>query len=159
MTVSAAYKAAVFASETSEAFITFLKIDHDDLAEPIYLCNDRVDTVSGGITYIGFPFNYIAPAMSGDKAPVAKLELDNVSRTIVEAIRGLKSPPIISTFFAMVSDPESIEASWPDFYLSDAYYDRLVVSGTLLLESLRNEPFPAHSFMPSNFPGLFGGVV
>jgi hypothetical protein len=159
VTVSDSFKADVFAQETGEAFIILLAIDHDDLSSPIYLGSDGVDTISNSKTYIAYPFDFIAPAMAGDKEPAAKIEIDNVSREIIEAIRGLSSPPTIEVDIVRASVPDTIEVSFPDFLLNDVTYDRLVVSGTMVVETLGNEPFPAHSFLPSNFPGLFGGVV
>ena len=158
MAVSDAFKAAVFAQETGEAFLTLLTIDHDDLADPIRLSSDGVDTTSNGETFVAFPFRFVAPPMAPDKDPFARLEVDNVSREIIEAVRGLSSAPTIDVDMVRASDPDTVEASFPQFLLNDITYDRTVVSGTLVVEILSAEPFPAHAFMPSGFPGLFGGA-
>jgi len=155
MTVSPAFKAAVFAQETSEAFLVLLTIDHDDFVEPLRFTSNGVDTVSNGDTFLAFPFRFIPPS-DDDSDQQAKLEIDNVDRRIVEAIRRLSSPPTISVNLVRESAPDTIEVEFPEFLLQGVKYDRLVVSGTLSVESLDNDPIPAHSFMPSFFPGLFG---
>ena len=48
-----------------------------------------------------------------------------------------------------------VEAQWPEFLLTNIRYDAATISGTLKLETLEREPFPAGSFTPSQFPGLF----
>lgn len=159
MSVSDAFKAAVFAQETGEAFLILLTVDHDDLDAPLRFSSDGVDTTSNGNVYYAYPFTFTLPPMADEKPPFANLVIDNVSREIVSAIRGLSSAPTISAIGVLASDPDEIEVQLPDFKLARVTYDRLIVSGTLLVDSLMNEPFPAHSFMPSNFPGLFAGVA
>jgi hypothetical protein len=53
------------------------------------------------------------------------------------------------------SSLDSIEARWPAFQLTNIKYDASVITGTLNLELEDREPFPAGSFVPSFFAGLF----
>lgn len=159
MSVSDDFKAAVFAQETGEVFLVLLAITHDSMEETLRFSSDKVDTVSNGETYLGFPFNFIFPPVSADRAPYAQIEIDNIDRRITEAISELSTPPTVEVFMIRASAPDDIEVQLPDFKLSNVMYDRLVISGTLTVETLGAEPFPAHSFMPSNSPGLFGGVA
>ncbi len=64
------------------------------------------------------------------------------------------SGPTIVMEVVRGSDPDTVEASFPDFRLLSAEYDALFVEGELGLE-LNGEPFPSASFDPARFPGLF----
>ena len=39
--------------------------------------------------------------------------------------------------------------------VSNARYDRLVVTGDLQMDFLEREPYPADSYTPENAPGVF----
>jgi len=50
---------------------------------------------------------------------------------------------------------DTIDASWPEFQLTNISYNATTITGTLRLETLESEPYPAGSFTPGYFPGLF----
>ena len=45
--------------------------------------------------------------------------------------------------------------SFPNFLVGGIQYNADSIIATLTVASLVNEPFPAHTFTPSYFPGLF----
>ena len=153
--VSNLVKQAINAQETGEVFIVLLTIDHPDLAEPMRLSSDAVDTVSRSNTYVAFPFDISLPNDQADRPPRAGLRIDNVDRQIVQTLRTITSAPTVLMEVVLGSDPDTVEASWPDFQLLDADYDHLVVAGELGQELFLNEPWPGRSFTPADFPGLF----
>jgi hypothetical protein len=55
----------------------------------------------------------------------------------------------------LASDPDTVEAKFVDFKLTNVTYDAHVVQGDLTIEDFTAEPFPAASFSPSLFPGIF----
>ena len=153
--VSAAARAALNAQQTAEAFITLLTIDHADLASPIRVCNDAVDTVSNGNTFVAFPFQLTLPT-DADGVPVrAQLVIDNVDQQIVTAVRSIATAPTVLIQLVLASTPDTIEMAWPDFLLKDVSYDALIVSGQLTFERYEVEPYPARRMTPTNFPGMF----
>jgi len=149
-----AAKQALAASETADAFLILLTIDHPDLAQPIRVTSDGVDTVSRGNIFIAFPFALILPDDSDDRPPRARLAIDNVDRQIVEAIRSIGSAPTVLMEIIRAADPDTVEASFVGFRLTNTRYDELVVEGDLTLESFVAEPYPATIFSPADFPGL-----
>ena len=153
--LTTAAKRALAASETQEAFLILLTIDHPDLAPPIRVTSDAVDTVSRGETFIAFPFALSLPDDSDDRPPRARLAIDNVDRQIVQAIRSIGSAPTVLIEIVRASAPETVEASFAEFTLTNTRYDALVVEGDLTLESFLTEPYPAAIFSPADFPGLF----
>lgn len=152
---SLTFREAVFASETSEAFLMLLTIDHETLSEPLRFSSDSVDTTSRGETYLAFPFQLTLPVNDSDRIPYVNLTIDNIHRTIVQTIRELTSPPTLTIEIVLGSTPDVVEAIFPEFILRDVSYDKLVIQGNLSIESLEIEPFPAETYNTINFPGLF----
>jgi hypothetical protein len=87
--------------------------------------------------------------------PNVTLSIDNVDRQIVNAVRALTGPPTVTVSVVLASSPNTIEAGPYQMTLRDASYDSLVVSGTLSVEDMMNEPYPVDLMTPANFPGLF----
>lgn len=153
MTLSNDALAEVFAPE-SDGFLVLLTIEHDDLAVPIRVVNNTEDVDSNGETYTAFPFEVSMPTDSDDGPPRMHLVIDNISREIGEAIRTITSPATVSASAVRLADPDSVEATAPDFTLRNVTYDALTVQGDLELEDVSREPFPARTYSPAEFPGL-----
>jgi hypothetical protein len=153
--VSDPFRQAVFAQETGEAILVLMEIDHPDLAEPIRVTHNDIDVVSNGSTYIAFPFQIELPTDSDNKAPTARLTIDNVDRRITETVRQIQSPPTVDMRVVRGSDPDTIETEFPQFQLRNITYDAQTISGELNVEQFAAEPYPAGRFTPAEFPGLF----
>lgn len=153
--LSLSAKQALFSAETGEAFLILLTLDHASLAAPIRVTSDAVNTVSQGNTFIAFPFDLVIPDDTEGASPRARLIIDNIDRTIVAAIRAVSSSPSALIEIVLASDPDTIEASFPDFKLTNVSYDSLSVSGDLTVEDFTAEPWPSAIFSPANFPGMF----
>jgi len=149
-------KQSLNAPETGEVFLLLLTISHASLAVPIRVANNLENVVSGGQTFVAFPFTIVLPDDKEDQAPKIHLVIDNVDRSIVQAVRTLTSPPTIQLDVALASQPDTLEASFPGFTLRQANYDQLVVEGDLTLEEIVLEPFPEGAFTPQDFPGIYG---
>jgi hypothetical protein len=146
----------LFASQTGEAFIVLLTLSHPTLANPIRVCSDGQALISNGNTYVAFPFRISLPAEAEGAPPTTELEIDNVDRSIVKAVREATGEPIqISMSVVLASSPNTIEAGPFDFTLRNVEYDASVVRGQLQYEDILNEPYPGDTMTPSRFPGLF----
>jgi hypothetical protein len=55
----------------------------------------------------------------------------------------------------LASSPDVVEVSFPGFLMSGISYNANQVTAELSVETLTLEPFPANTFTPSYFPGLF----
>ena len=154
-TLSVTARAAANSEDTSEVFLTLLTIDHDSLAAPIRVSSDSVDTVSNGNTFIAFPFNLALPDDTDNASPRARLTIDNIDRTIVEAVRSINTAATVLIQIVLASDPDTVEISFIDFKLTNITYDDIVVTGDLTVENFTAEPFPSATFSPSLFPGIY----
>lgn len=155
MPVTDAFRRAAFDPETGEVFLVLLTIDHPDIHPPIRVVNNTENIPSRGNEFIAFPFDLQIPDSREDAPPRARLTIDNVSREIALAIRQVTTPPSVLMEIIRAADPDIVEASFPGFVLRDVRWDALQVSGELAVEDLAREPFPAGTFTPGQFPGLF----
>ena len=154
---------AVNASETGEAFLTLLTLDHSTLSEPIRVTNDPMvelstgvrGVVSNGDEYIALPFDLVLPDQDEGQLPRAKLRIDNVNREIVKAVRQISTPLQMTIQIVLGSDPDTVEAEITKFELRDVKADSLTVEGELNTKQFDREPYPAARFTPSGFPALF----
>jgi len=167
--VSLNFRQAAYAQETGRFPIALITFEHDDLASPVRISADPTErsttyttdsqvvysTTSRGNEYIYLPVSLILPDDTEDGPGEIKLEIDNVSRELISTIRSIYTPPTGTLELVMDNDLDTVELQWPDFLLGNVTYDASVVTGILSFETLIREPFPAGSFTPSAFPGLF----
>ncbi len=153
--VSLTARQALNAPETGEAFLILLTLDHVDLAVPIRVTNDALDVTSRGDEFIAFPFELFLPDDDDSRAARAVLRIDNIDRQVVKAVREISGAPTVLIEVVRAADPDTVEASFPDFRLVNVTYDAHVVQGELTVEDFTAEPYPAGVFSPAAFPGLF----
>ena len=154
-TLSQAARRAVNAQETDAVFLLLLTLDHEDLAEPIRVVNNTQDVASRGDTYIAYPFEITLPDEDPESVTRVTLRIDNVDREIVKNLRATTSPLSVGLEVVIAASPDTLEAGPFKMTLVSAEYDALTVTGELAFEDVLNEPFPGHSYVPSEYPGLF----
>jgi hypothetical protein len=152
-TVSQTFKSALFARETDEVFIVLIDLLYD--ATHFRVCSESTDVTSNGETFYSFPFEISLPDSSEKEISQGTLTIDNISQDIVAGIRAATSPPTVTIQIVLASDPDTVEVEFTDYILTNVTYDALLISGSLSIESFIGEPFPADSFTPGDFPGLF----
>lgn len=153
--VSTTYKAASFSQETDQVFLGLLEIDQAALPAPIRIVNNTENVTHNGNLYTAFPFEFTLPQDSDENMPAATISVDNVDRQIVEMIRSMTGPATVTVTVVLASSPDVIEAGPYVMTLRDTGYDAYQVTGRLDVEDMLNEPYPADSFTPNTFPGLF----
>lgn len=164
-TVSLTFREAIFAQETGEQPLVLITLSHPSFTIPLRLCTSPVErfsvvplrygVTSRGNQYTFVPMSLVLPDDSGDKAPTARLVTDNDDREIVKVIRSLSTVPTGTLEVVLASSPDLVEAQFPDFDVKDIHYDAETVSLEFSMTSLEDEPYPAHTFNPAYFPGLF----
>jgi len=164
-TVSLTARTSVNAEQTGEIWVFLLTITHETLEEPLRFSSDPTarlsdepltyGTVSRGDTYEFLPLDVVMPDDSDATPPAIKLSLDNILRTTVPLLRSISTPASVTTELVLASDPDTVEVSYPAFNLTNADYDSGTVTVDLTMDALATEPFPAGTFTPSGFGGLF----
>ena len=163
--ISTAFLEALNSQETDEVVICLLTITHDEIADTIYLSSDATTrlsddplvyaTASRGNNYLYLPFTFTMPDDKSDTPPRVQLSFDNIERTLVTLLRSVSSPVNVKVELILASSPDVVEIEMPVMQLSDVSIDVDQIGATLVVDSLVNEPYPAGSFTPSNFPAIF----
>jgi hypothetical protein len=144
-----------------------ITLDHESMAEPILLSTDPTQrvletdtvllygTISRGLTYYFFPMRIKLPDDTDAGPGEMGLEIDNIERTLTEAIRTIFSPVSVKVEIVMDNAPDVVDIEWPEYQLTNVRYDASMITGTLVLDNMMREPFPGLSFSPSTAPGIF----
>lgn len=166
-TLSSQALRAVYAEETGEYPILLLTITATSIVEPVLISSDATQrvyedaeqilygTVSRGMTFFFVPFQIVLPSDTEDSAPQCSITIDNVSRQLMTVIRTLTQPPTVSMELVMSGSRDVVEAVFPGFAISSITYDAMTITGDLRVDAMVTEPFPAGTFTPSQFPGMF----
>jgi hypothetical protein len=155
MTLSATAKAAMFAQETSEIFFTLLTIVSTDPAVTLRLVDNYSDVTSNGETYTGFPFKLVMLSDQDENLPEATLQFDAVDRTMINFVRNLVDPPMVTIQVVLASSPNTKEYESPALTLRGVGWNSLIVTGKLSVENLVGKRWPSEAMTPALFPGLF----
>jgi len=153
--ISTAGRAALYAAQTDDIWLQLLTIEHSSIGTPIRLAANTEAVVSRGDTYLAFPFEIALPATGQESV---ELIVDNVSRELIDEVRSIDTPLTITLEVVRAADPDTVEAGPFEFQSRAVEYDVQRMRFTLAYEPLLNEPFPAHSYTPIDYPGLFQAV-
>ena len=147
---------SLLAQETEKVWLVCLTIDHADLTSPIRLVNDKQDLTRTAGTFTAFPFQVTLPSEDEQETPRATLTIDNVDRTVIQALRSITSAPDITIEVVLQDSPNTVEAGPFEFQLHSITYDAQAIRGDLGYQSdFLNEGFPKLAFTPNTAQGLF----
>lgn len=119
--------------------------------------NDEVvhGIVSRSNNYIFIPFRLTLPDEQVASAPRCQLSVMDVTRYLTPILRSITSPPSVLIELVMTASPNTVEVAFSGFQMGAVNYNKDQITAELVVQSLATEPFPAHTFTPSYFPGLF----
>lgn len=143
---------------SSEAWLWLMTItDVSDPENPVIqlFVNNNVPVVSRLKTYIPFAFAVDMFIDDGDRIPTMGLTVDNVTRELIDEIRLITSPLQVDLELVAASNPDLVEISVPRMTLRDISYTGLSLTGTLMLDDVLNQRFPAERVDPQQYGGLF----
>lgn len=159
------FRQALFAQESGEVPIFLLTITHASLAAPIYLTTDPTErystdplgyrTVSRSINFLYAGVDVTIPDEQDKSPPASKLTIANVARDLIPLARSVSSPPQVKIEAVLASDLNTVEMTWPALDMSNLQYDANQLVFDLTMDSLVTEPYPAGTFSPAYFAGLF----
>ena len=113
------------------------------------------NVTSNGEVFTATSFAIAFPTDDPEQPPRARIQIDNVNREIVQAVRSIDTSPAIQLDIVRHAAPDTLEITLPDFQLTNITYDALVVTGDLTFENFLQEPYPSPRFDPGRFPGGF----
>ena len=99
----------------ADGILVLLEMTAPSFGATLRLVNDTRDWISGGQTYIGFPFRFKLPNDVAGQVPRAQLEIDNVGREMTADLESLQPNEIITATIRIAdkADPETIFQTIP----------------------------------------------
>ncbi len=155
MPISQEFQTAAFAEETSDGLLVLLTIDNPELEAPIRVVNNRVDIVSNGNDFQAFPFEIILPTNDPDSPPKSQLKIDNITLELTQILRSITTAPTVGIEVVRINNFDAIELEFPPLQLTNIRMDALQITGDLMADDLVAITYPAYSFVPAYFPGIF----
>lgn len=160
---------AVFSPDSDkELFILLTIYDPEDETTPILWLTDSFNqrisenseevtygVVSRGQSFTFLPVEISLPSEEEAQAPRCSISITDVTRYVVPLLRETVGQPKVLMELVLSSSPNTVEVSFDGFYIVGATYSMNTVSLELSMVDYEREPFPAHSFSPLYFPGLF----
>ena len=159
--VSPVALSALFSQETEEAFVPLILLNHPEMTEPFRVAGSRSDVITNdtfqfNATYYAYPFSIQLPDEQEDRPPEVSIIIDNIDKRLVDFLRTpARGSPTITLTIVLESTPTVIEAGPFEFTLRSVTWNRLTIRGVLSYEQILDEPYPAGTFNPAEFPGLF----
>lgn len=165
--LSPAALAAMFSPDADKTLITLLTVTGAGIATPVRLADHYLQrisetddevlygVVSNGNNFIFLPFQITLPQEEQAAVPRCRITLHDVTRYLIPQLRTITSAPSVQVDLVLNSAPNTIEVSFGSFLMGGISYDAGSINADLTVESLATEPFPAHTFTPGYFPGLF----
>jgi hypothetical protein len=148
-------KKQLYDPNMTDPFLFLVELSHPDWAETFYYVNNNEEIISNGKTYVPVAFQITLPQDDGETLPQVKLEIDNVSREMIEEIRTVTSPISVNLLGVLASDPDYIELEYAELSITAITYDAQKISGDLILVDFLNQKIPGEIYSPISFPGLF----
>ena len=153
-TLSTAALQAINAQQTGEVFHVLLTIENS-AGPPLRMTDNTEDVVSRGNTFVAYPFALELPSDEAGNISEARLSIDNVSRILVDELRNLSDPLVLTIEVVAASTPDTVEYEAIDYRLNNVKYDALSITGTLTQENFLTEAYPKDIMSGASFPGLF----
>jgi hypothetical protein len=155
--------------DADSTFITLLTIYELDGITPAIRLADNYTTrvsetptdviygvVSRGQNFIFLPLSISLPSEDQNGAASrASITIKDVTRYITPIIRSLTYPPKIKLELVLSKTPDTLEVAYEELFISNFSYNSSQISASLSAVELDREPFPAYSFTPQFFAGLF----
>lgn len=122
--------------------------------------SETADEVIYGVTsrsqdFIFLPMEISLPTEEEAQAPRCSIILRDVTRYVIPIVRTIVGPPSVKMELVLSKTPDTVEASFTGFYISNFSYSADSVTADLSMIDYEREPFPMHSFTPAYFPGMF----
>lgn len=156
--LSTLFKNMANAQQTGEVLVALVTITHSTIVGgPLRFVQDLQDLTSNGNVYTAFPFQIRLPVDSDEGVIKVLLTIDNIDRSIAQAIRTMppSSPPEVQVDLVIASQPDTVELSLPGMTLRNITGDAFRIEGELFMDEDDLLPYPEGLFTPQSFPGLF----
>lgn len=159
------FREAIFSQESGEVPVFLLTISHPDLDENILLSSDATErlstdplvygTLSRGREFLFVGMDLSLPDEQDKSPPASTMTISNVGREMIPLARSVTSPPTVKIEAILASDPDAVLFDVPALDMIGLQYNAGELIFSLVMDAMAREPFPAGTFDPASFPGLF----
>lgn len=135
------------------------------MVDPIRLSTDATDrlsedpliykTTSRGNNFIYAGVAITIPNEEDRSPPSSKLTIQNIDRDLIPTARSINTPASASIEIVLASDPNTVEVSLVSMDMVNLIYNAESLTFDLIIDSMQTEPYPAGTFSPAYFPGLY----
>lgn len=155
-TFSTSYNQTTNKVSAPEFPLILLELNHDDLASPLRVVNDRADVTHQSEVYQKFAFRFSFPTDPENGVSEAHLELDNVGRELMTWIESAdwNNPTTVTITQIMRTAPDVAEYQFT-MNLSNIKATQYTISGRLGYEEILGAPAIRLRYSPETAPGLF----
>lgn len=147
--------AGLYASTTDEVYLVLATIRHEPTASLLRVVNNTTDIVSRGMHFVAYPFTLTLPSESGTEIGTAIFEIDNVEQLLIDTLRAATSAPRVDIEVVLAANPDLVEIASTDMALRQVNWDASSIKGQLQNDDILSQRFPAHTYSPDQFQGLF----
>jgi len=149
------FKQEAFKQSTDEVILELITVTHDDFSVPLRLVRNNENITSQGETFVASQFELTWPQDKESEVPRARIRHQNISRELVAAVRGVRTPPQVTMQVILASDPNTVQFEVTGMTMGRVDYDANVLSFELNFELLSQTQFPGKTFNPAKWIGLF----
>jgi hypothetical protein len=164
-TISLNMRNALYAQTTNEVPICLITLWHPDYPGTMRISTDPTTRISDaplkyatnalGAWYYFYPVMITLPDDIDERAPRARIAIENISRDLVALVRSVATPGRCDMKVVLSATPNTVEVDYPDMDILSSQYNDEILTIEVGLNALDQEPYPAGTFVPAGFPGLF----
>lgn len=161
--------ANMLSPDAQDSLAVLLTFTGSGISTPVRICDSYTQRLTGLTTadevvhgmvsrsnnFIYLPFQITMPDEQVASAPRCQITMFDVTRYLIPVLRTVTTPPNVLIELVMRGTPNTVEIAFDGFQMGAINYNRDQITAELVVQSLAAEPFPAHTFTPSYFPGLF----
>jgi len=142
--------------ESGEAYLLLVTISHPEIpGGELRIVNNTQVITSRGLDYEPRGFTWTLPEDTDDAAGELEFSFDNVDSETTDWLRQITDAPDVLIEVIGATDPDTVEISIEDLKLRGISIDVAKVSGKLAHEDVLNFRFPADSYAPEEWAGIF----
>jgi hypothetical protein len=169
MTISAALEEAYAAVDVSGDVLDTLEFDHPSLMEPLRFVRgtyvkDVYESVvlpagsAGSVPFTVVDFSFQRPGVSEGGPTKARIQVDNVSRILQEALRAAISSdqPFSVIYRAYSTNDLNMPEVYEGLRMGSVSVSAISASGDLFYEEIEMKAFPALTYNLEEYPALYG---
>lgn len=154
-TVSPNAIVSINAAETDEVWLAMLVLDHGDFDETIRLVANGEPITHFGNVFEPFPFRVTLPDEGEGAKTLVRFEATNVSLELTTALLAIEGAVSGSIFWVLADTPDVVEVGPLDLEIRGIEYNALTITGSMVVEPIRDLAFGSMRMDTVNAPGNF----